>query len=107
MPIMEPTSNADKPKQQSPRLNPDKLAKMETEQVQSLHMHVPNCNRLLEFFFPNVVSQEAINNISHQVFYGTDIGVWTPREFLTASMNALGNNRDIDTEHMRAVVIHP
>jgi len=62
---------------------------------------------LPSFYSPNIISQEAINNISHQVFYGTDNGVWTPREFLTSSVNSLNNNLDVDTEHMCAAVVHP
>ena len=43
----------------------------------------------------------------HQVFYGTDNGVWTPQEIPTSSINSLHNNLDVDTNHVCAAVVHP
>jgi hypothetical protein len=65
----------------------------------------PNSTRL-PIATSHLISQEALNAITDQVYYHDSVA-WTPNDFLTAATNEIRHNFDVDIEHFCAGVVHP
>ena len=66
----------------------------------------PNSYRL-PFTSPNIISQEAVNFLTEQVYYNEDPHTWTPSEFVSSSPTKVESSLDVDIEHFCAGVVHP
>jgi len=87
----------------SPRLQ--HIAPVETPIIASDTIKRPP-NRI-PVYSPNIISQEAVNLVTSNVYYKND-DTWTPTSFLTSAPSKLGSsNFDVDIEHFCAPVIHP
>lgn len=68
-----------------------------------MHSAEPNSARI-PIYQPNIITQEAVDAITANVYYNDDTYTWTPRKYLQGEKDI---NYDRDIEHFCALVVHP
>ena len=97
--VTPPTPMTTAKKQRSTQLNPDVIVVEEAT--------TPNSNRI-PLYHPNMISQEAINFVTENTYYGTNMDIWAPEVFLMADtlLSHKTSNYDTVIEHFCAPVVH-
>ena len=66
----------------------------------------PNSSRI-PMARSHIISQEAINMITEQVYYKDPVEMWSPQSFLDTKTTEVNNIFDVDIDHFCNGVVHP
>ena len=89
----------------SPRLNNEPPIEAPIITINSTAKRAPN---QIPLYSLSIISQEAVNHITDNVYYKEKQQPWLPRSFITSSPTQInGSNLDVDIEHFCAPVVHP